>query len=161
MIIQIPGGLAQKALPKTGRIVSAIKGRPNPRRIDLTKVRFLTDLPNMCWTELVQFMREQLKKGFLTLGTREFMAIFCDDSANLWLDKEPRNNPWKFGNGGLIGFPNGLVQVGEALPSYDVAIWIPAGENIGWHVRQFSAEAPQTKPGWFDYLRMPVYPVTG
>lgn len=159
MYLKITRKLVKQALPD-GEIIPVVEGRPNLSRIDLARVSFLK-VPSpgsstIKWATLVAFMKRQLRKGFLTLGAREFMAIFCDNGVNGWLEQQPRNSPWKFGNGGLIGFPDGLIRMKGRALCYDVALWIP---SAGWHLRVFEAETPSAYPDWFDFLRLPVYPL--
>lgn len=163
MILKIAPGLIRKALPD-GQIVPVVKDRPNLPEIDLAKVRFLkvqvrsNGSSTIKWTRLVAFMERQLRKGFLTLGTREFMAIFCSKRVDKWLEKYPGKSPWILGSGGLIGFPDGLVKMPGKRLSYDVALWIP---SEGWHVRVFDADDEGAYPNWHSYLRLPVYPIKG
>jgi hypothetical protein len=166
MIVKIPQGGIKKTLPngrtvKTIEIVPVVIGRPNLRKIDLTEVEFINvpigGAATIPWKKLVAFMQRKLRKGFVTLGTREFMAIFCDKKVNEWLAQESPKSPWKMGNGGLIGFPDGLVKIEGRSLSYDVALWSPREKH--WHVRIFDPEQGAVYPSWYDFLRLPVYKV--
>jgi hypothetical protein len=165
MIVEIPKGLAKKARQRGVRMVSAIKNRPNLHKIDLTKVQIVkvpwsgssTDL--IPWNTLVRWMQRKLQQGFITLGTREFIAIFCDERVNEWLAKEPPSSPWKYGQGGLIGFPGSLHQTLKSKRStYNVAIWLPRSKE--WHMRVFGNDDEKVRlPDWFAYLRIAIYPL--
>jgi hypothetical protein len=164
MIVKIPQGGIKKTMPngrtvKIIEVVPAVKNRPNLRKIDLAKVEFINvpmgGAATIPWKKLIAFMQKQLRKGFVTLGTREFMAIFCDEKVNEWLAQESPKNPWKMGNGGLIGFPDGLTKIEGRPLTYDVALWSPHERQ--WHVRVFDPDQGAEYPSWYYYLRLPIY----
>ena len=171
MILKIADRPIKKTMPngktvKDVGIVPVVRGRPNLPEIDLTKVIFLEvpsknspDDPLIPWRKLVTFMEHQLRNGFVTFGTREFMAMFCDIGVDKWLQQEPPTNPWKIGSGGLIGFPDGLMRVKDTPLCYDVALWNPREGQ--WHTRVFDPEQGQIYPSWYNYLRLAIYPING
>ena len=164
MIIKIQEGLIKKALAD-GEIVQAVPGRPNLPQIDLAKVTFTyypssADHPhgNVRWVGIAAFMKEQLDAGFLTLGTREWVSILCNSKVHEWLREQPGICPWRFENGGPIGFPDGLIKEKGPRLSYNVAVWINSVDD--WFMRRlYAVKKDKVFPEWRNYLRLAMYPL--
>ena len=142
--------------------VSMLERHPHPLEIDISKIRF-EYTPELC-TEvdpetLKGYMETKLTEGFLVLGEPEFKAIDASTEAREWFRNQPEKSPWRFGNGGYIGFPGWLFvddsQGSRKCNAYAGRIWT----QDGWIGTTVRAKHRQTFPIWLNHFRIPLYPL--